>query len=72
MTDLSLTPEALKLWHQISPSRQTQILNNAWCCHCHQGVALSLDSMREENNDLILTGTCQICGNTTIRVLEHD
>ncbi|MFN9173167.1 MAG: hypothetical protein ACK58N_01250 [Synechocystis sp.] len=70
MTDLSLTAEALTHWHQISPARQTQILNNAWCCHCHQGAAFSLQAINKENHSLILKGHCQTCGNAVVRVLE--
>jgi hypothetical protein len=66
------TPAALKRWDEIDPLNQGKILGNVLCSTCRKAVYINIESARIERKDLILSGTCTVCGGPVVRLLEGE
>lgn len=64
--------EAEIRWGTIPKQIQKNILDNVWCSHCSHQTTLILESAKMERKDLILRGTCKVCGKSVCRVVEPE
>jgi hypothetical protein len=66
----TFTDKAKSLWNSISPGKQELLLNNVWCTNCIKTTTITNYDGKVEGDDLILTGTCAMCGGKVARVIE--
>jgi len=66
----AIKPEALELWSQADKDSVFSILSNHWCTHCQTERQMQLDSVDKIQCDLLLIGTCVVCGGEMRRVFE--
>jgi hypothetical protein len=66
------TPEAQRLWEQISADAQHLVLTHVWCPQCGEARRIDLAGGAIIAGDLVLTGTCSVCGHRVARLLEGD
>ena len=66
------TPKAAKRWKMIPQWAQEKILANVFCGKCLGSVTIILEKAEMRNKDLILMGTCKICGKKICRVVEPE
>jgi len=70
MSKGKFTTEAALLWGGIPVEIQKRILKNAFCAKCHVVVELVDYTGTVENGDLVLDGSCAVCGHAAARVVE--
>lgn len=68
----SWTPEAHRRWQQLSADTQHLVLTHVWCPQCSQANHMDLVGGAIIADDLVLTGTCTVCGQRVARLLEGD
>jgi hypothetical protein len=66
------TTEAQQRWEHIPTDNQALILDHVWCPQCDQLRRIALDGGTIIADDLVITGTCTICGHRTARLLEYE
>jgi hypothetical protein len=64
------TDEAALLWGAMSSEMQKRILKTALCAKCNAFVKIIDYHGMVENGDLVLDGTCSVCGHASARVVE--
>ena len=64
------SPEAAKLWEEIPVECQEEILDNVFCSHCRDSVRIIDYSGSVASGDLLLKGSCAICGHDVARLVE--
>ncbi len=65
-----LSPDAAKLWEEISVEFQEEILDNVFCSHCRDAVRIVDYSGSVVSGDLLLKGNCAICGHDVASLVE--
>jgi RNase P subunit RPR2 len=71
MNDGKFTTQAAVLWGVIPLEAQERILKNVFCVKCRTSVRIvNFTGDVEKNGDLILKGSCAICGHKVVRVWE--
>ena len=68
----NLTPAARKRWEGIPPKIQVMLLGNIWCRVCREAGKMRLLSGKIEKGQLVLHGTCSVCGEEVARLVERD
>jgi len=66
------TTEAKRRWDNIAADKQALIRDNVWCSHCGKLRRVEIDGGTISADDLIITGTCTVCGHRTARLLEGE
>jgi hypothetical protein len=66
------TTEAQQRWEQIPADKQELILDRVWCPHCGELRRIELDGGAIVVGDLVLAGSCTVCGHRTARLLEYE
>jgi hypothetical protein len=66
------TSQAQRRWKQISADAQHLVLTHVWCPQCSQARRMDLASGSIIAGDLVLTGTCSVCGHRVARLLEGE
>ena len=64
------TPKAYKFWAAIPVEFQQKILAKVFCSHCGVGVPIINYTGAIKDSDLILRGSCAVCGHEVVRILE--
>jgi hypothetical protein len=64
------TQEAAILWSIISKENRQRILENVFCGKCRTTVEMVMFTGKLERGDIILEGSCAVCGARVVRVLE--
>jgi len=64
------TDEAALLWGAMSPEMQKRILKTALCAKCNTFVEIIDYYGKVVNGDLVLDGSCAVCGHASARVVE--
>ncbi len=64
------SPKAAKIWEEIPLEFQEKILDNVFCSHCRDSVRIVDYSGSVVSGDLLLKGSCAICGHNVARLLE--
>ena len=68
----NFTPEAKKIWEEISAFAQEKLISNVYCGQC-MGMTTIIDFKGElKAEDLVLSGKCQTCGSEVARLVESD
>ena len=71
MSDGKFTTQAAVLWGAIPLAAQKRILANVFCVKCRGAVQITnFTGDVEKNGDVILKGSCAVCGHEVVRVLE--
>ena len=70
MSKGKFTTEAALFWGGIPVAMQKRILKNALCAKCNILVEIVDYTGTVENGDLILDGSCAVCGHAAARVVE--
>lgn len=70
MSKGKFTTEAALLWGGIPIELQRSILKKAICAKCNVFVEIVDYTGTVENGDLILDGSCALCGHAAARVVE--
>lgn len=65
-----LTPEAQRFWESIPAEIRPQLLSNVLCVHCGDEVTITHITGRIVAGDLILIGSCAVCGESLARAIE--
>jgi hypothetical protein len=68
----SWTPEAQRRWEQLSADTRHLVLTHVWCPQCSQARSMDLAGGAIIADDLVLTGTCTVCGHRVARLLEGE
>ena len=68
----TLTPAAAALWQRIPARAQTKLLANVWCSHCGRAIAIADFRGDVVSGDLVLMGTCPVCGAPVKRLIESE
>lgn len=63
--------EALKKWKELSKIIQRNILENVWCSSCGGSTSMTVESIRNDDYGIILTGKCKTCGKSVVRCVEN-
>jgi hypothetical protein len=64
------TPEAAKLWSEISAQDRKFFLSNTLCIGCGGVVQIKNFNGRVDTGDLVLLGQCSNCDAAVARVIE--
>ena len=65
------TPAALARWARIPNAGKEAILAEVWCGRCSTGVLIrEARGELHRSGDIILRGSCAICGGAVCRVIE--
>jgi ribosomal protein S27AE len=64
------TPKASKLWTVIPVEFQEKILAKVFCSQCGIGVAITNYKGAVKYGNIILRGSCAICGHEVVRLLD--
>lgn len=64
------TPEAAEFWANIPAEIKPQLLANVFCSHCRDVVKIADFKGSVSHGDLVLDGSCVICGNGVTRVID--
>lgn len=64
------TQKAEKMWQAIPEANKKLILSNVWCSHCRQGTAMVNCACTAVQNNLMLEGNCQTCGEKVRRLID--
>jgi hypothetical protein len=65
------TIQAAVLWGTIPLAAQKRILANVLCVECRDSVQIvHFTGDVEKNGDVVLRGSCAVCGHEVVRVLE--
>jgi hypothetical protein len=64
------TTQAAVLWKAIPLEVQQRVLKNAFCLKCRTVVQIVNFTGLIDMDDLILTGSCAVCGDQVVRSLE--
>lgn len=64
------TPRARAMWDRIPPEGRERLVANVWCTHCTAVTTIVDFSGSVKSGDLILQGTCQVCGKPVARLVE--
>jgi len=71
MSNDKFTTQAAVLWGAIPLETQERILKNVFCVKCRTAVQIvNFAGTVEKNGDLILKGSCAVCGHEVVRSLE--
>ncbi len=71
MSKGKFTTQAAVLWGAIPLEAQERILKNVFCIKCRTAVKIvNFTGTVEKNGDLILEGSCAVCGQKVVRVVE--
>jgi hypothetical protein len=70
MSKGKFTLQAALLWGTIPVAVQNRILKNAFCAKCNHPVELLDYSGTVDKGDLVLEGSCAVCGHAAARVVE--
>ncbi|HEY3374606.1 MAG TPA: hypothetical protein VGK02_06050 [Candidatus Aquicultor sp.] len=66
------TKDARMRWNKIPKWAQAKILDNVYCVMCRSTVSIVLETAKMQKRDLILRGTCKICGHEVCRLVEPE
>lgn len=64
------TPKATEFWATIPATIKPQLLANVFCSHCRDVVKIVDYKGTVIGSDLVLDGSCAVCGNEVTRVIE--
>ena len=64
------TPEAAILWSAISKENQQRVLKSVFCCKCLTSVEIVKFIGKMEHGNIVLDGSCAVCGGKVARVVE--
>ena len=64
------TPQAAILWSAISKENQQRVLKNVFCGKCRTSVEMVQFTGKVEHGNIILEGSCAVCGGKVVRLLE--
>jgi RNase P subunit RPR2 len=64
------TSKALLLWSLIPKEARERILKAVFCTRCRTSVEIVSYKVTERSGDVILTGSCKVCGHEVVRVVE--
>lgn len=64
------TPKAAEFWATIPAAIKPQLLANVFCSHCCDVVKIVDFKGTVNRGDLVLDGSCAVCGNRVTRVIE--
>ena len=71
MSNGQFSTDAAVLWGAIPIVMQEKILNNVYCVICQTSVSIvNFAGNVDGHGDLILTGSCEVCGQKVVRLLE--
>jgi hypothetical protein len=68
----SWSPEAHRRWAQLPADTQHLVLTHVWCTQCGQAQRMNLIGGTIIVDDIVLIGTCTVCGHRVARLLEGD
>ncbi|MFC7372399.1 hypothetical protein ACFQPF_12010 [Fictibacillus iocasae] len=63
---------ANKKWLAISKEIRSELIQNVYCTHCVDVVAIENFTINEDKFGLVLEGKCEKCGNEVARVIEEE
>jgi hypothetical protein len=66
------TPQARTRWDKVPDWAREKILETVWCGDCLTGTPMQLRIGRMEDECLLLEGTCKVCGNDVVRLIEPE
>jgi hypothetical protein len=66
----NFTAPAAKIWHAISQEDQQKLQSAAWCGACRQEVTIADFSGSIKTGNIVLVGTCSLCGGNASRNVE--
>lgn len=66
----NFTHKALLLWSIVPRGARGRILKNVFCTRCRTSVEIVNYKGAEKKGDVILTGSCKLCGHQVVRVVE--
>jgi hypothetical protein len=64
------TPKAAKFWASIPVEFQQKFLAKVFCSQCGVGVTIINYTGAIKDGDLLLRGSCAVCGHEVVRLLE--
>ena len=64
------TPQAAEFWATIPVSIKSQLFANVFCSHCRDVVKIVDFKATVSRGDLVLDGSCAVCGNGVTRLIE--
>jgi len=70
MSEGQFSVRAGVLWGTIPKEARERILKNVFCRKCRGSVEMVGVTGEEEKGDLILKGSCAVCGQAVVRVVE--
>jgi hypothetical protein len=68
--DASFSPKAAAFWAKVPDDVKPKLLDNVYCGHCRGGVTITRFSGTVKSGDLLLQGSCAICGHEVARLVE--
>ena len=66
------TPQAAKLWAELTPEIKNLLLFNVWCTKCRHEVKIKNYTGAVGGGDLLLVGQCSECFGDVARVIESE
>ena len=70
MESSNFTSKAMLLWSIVPKDARAQILKAVFCTRCRTSVEIVDYKGTEKNGDVVLTGSCKVCGHKVVRVVE--
>ena len=70
MSEGTFSTQAGVLWGTIPREARERILKNVFCGKCRGSVEMVRFTGEEEKGDVILKGSCAVCGQAVVRVVE--
>lgn len=64
------TPKAAERWATVPATIKSQLLANVFCSHCRDVVKIVDYKGTVSSGNLVLDGSCAVCGNGVARVIE--
>jgi len=70
MNEGKFTTKAAVLWGTIPKEARERILAAVFCVKCRDAVTITNFTGEEEKGDVILKGSCAVCGHEVVCVVE--
>jgi hypothetical protein len=70
MDTSNFTPKASLLWTIVPKEARERILKAVFCTRCRTSVEIVDYTGTERNGDVVLSGSCKVCGHKVVRVIE--
>ena len=66
----SFSPKASIFWAAIPVEMKHKIIANVYCSHCRGAVTIINFAGAVKRGDLLLQGSCAVCGHVVARLVE--